>query len=136
MNTIKETFSKSERLCSNKSITNLFETGNTFYTSLFKVVWGESTLALPFPAQVAFSVSKKGFKLAVTRNLIKRRMREAYRKNKQILYDQLSLENIQVVFVVIMKGNVVRDYLIIEKSMKEMIIKLITIIKENPKIGT
>ena len=32
--------------------------------------------------QVLFSVSKRNFKLAVERNKIKRRMREAYRLNK------------------------------------------------------
>ena len=82
MNTRRETFEKSERLCSTKIISGLFENGNIFYTSLFKVVWNKSPVTLPLPAQVAFSVSKRGFRLAVTRNLIKRRMREAYRKNK------------------------------------------------------
>ena len=100
-----------------------------FYTSLFKVVWTKSTVCLPFPAQVAFSVSKRGFRLAVTRNLIKRRMREAYRKNKKILYEHLASENIQIVFVVILRGNTVPDYLTIEKSIKEVINKLIELSK-------
>ena len=125
MSTTKETFDKAERLCSNKSITALFESGNIFYTSQFKIVWVKSSLPLTYPAQVAFSVSKKGFRLAVTRNLIKRRMREAYRKNKYLLYEKLSSENIQIVFIVIMKGNVVKDYKTIEISIKEMINKLI-----------
>jgi len=90
MNTTRETFDKSERLCSTKVIASLFESGNIFYSSLFKVVWGRSPVTLPGPAQVAFSVSKKGFPLAVTRNLIKRRIREAYRKNKKTLYEHLS----------------------------------------------
>ena len=82
MNTRRETFEKSERLCSTKIISGLFENGNIFYTPLFKVVWSISPVIIPYPAQIAFSVSKRGFRLAVTRNLIKRRMREAYRKNK------------------------------------------------------
>jgi ribonuclease P protein component len=131
MNTTRETFDKSERLCSTKVIASLFESGNIFYTSLYKVVWGRSPAPLPIPAQVAFSVSKKGFRLAVTRNLIKRRMREAYRKNKKTLYEQLVSENIQIVFVVILKGNAIPDYLTIEKSMKDMINKLIILNKEN-----
>jgi len=130
MNTTRETFDKSERLCSTKIISGLFENGNIFYNSLFKVVWRKSPVILPSPAQVAFSVSKRGFKLAVIRNLIKRRIREAYRKNKKILYEHLSSENIQIAFIVILRGNTIPDYMTVEKSIKEVINKLIVLCQE------
>ena len=103
----------------------LFEKGNIFHNSIFKVVWDKSRDPISWPAQVAFSVSKRGFRMAVTRNLIKRRLREAYRKNKKTLYDHLIIKNIQIVFVVIVKGNTVPDYVAIEQAMKETINKLI-----------
>jgi ribonuclease P protein component len=136
MNTTRETFDKSERLCSRKIIESLFENGTIFYNSFFKVVWIGGQDTLPGPAQVAFSVSKRGFRLAVIRNLIKRRLREAYRKNKKPLYDHLLSHNIKLAFIVIQRGNTVQEYDAIEKGMKDVIGKLISLTSQKPEGGS
>jgi ribonuclease P protein component len=133
MITGRETFHKSERLCSRKVIASLFENGNIFYSPLFKVVWQKTVLTTAYPVQIVFSVSKKGFRGAVTRNLLKRRMKEAYRKNKHILYSYLIPENIQIAVIVIFRGNVVTDFLSIERSIVEMLENITGLIRENKK---
>jgi len=75
-------FPKEERLCSRTSIKELFAKGSSFYLQPFFVKFLSST---DDGNKVLFSVSKKNFKRAVDRNLLKRRMREAYRLNKTTL---------------------------------------------------
>jgi ribonuclease P protein component len=81
----KHTFRKEERLSKDKSIQELFDKGSSFYLFPFKVFF------MPNPEkdisfhQVVISVSKRNFKRAVDRNLIKRRIREAYRLNKELI---------------------------------------------------
>ncbi len=79
-------FSKEEKLTGKKRIEELFKTGSSFYLDAFQVRY------LPAEDQsnhkVLISVPKKLFKRAVDRNLIKRRIREAYRLNKDIIYSQ------------------------------------------------
>lgn len=129
MKIARQTFNKSERLRNKKIIEGLFENGEIIFSPLLKVVWQKSTVSLPYPTQIAFSVPKKRFRLAVVRNLIRRRMREAYRRNKQLLYEELSALNTQIVLVVIFRGNNIRAYMTIEKSIKEIINELIIQVK-------
>jgi ribonuclease P protein component len=120
-----ETFKKSERLCSKKAIAELFENGKAFYSFPFQIIWTKTESEIIYPAQVAISVSKRTFKKAVTRNLIKRRIREAYRKEKQVLYDFLSSHNIHISFIIIFKDSAVPEYVTIEKAISNSLNKLI-----------
>ncbi|HOF21446.1 MAG TPA: ribonuclease P protein component [Bacteroidales bacterium] len=138
MTSTRETFKKAERLSSRKTITMLFENGNTLFTRYFRVIWAESETNSPFPARIAFSVPKKIFRLAVTRNLLKRRIREAYRKNKSHFYKFLVSENIQVALMVIFRKDSVEEYSTLEKAVREMFDKISTEIrgKRNLKRNT
>lgn len=74
---------KNEKLKSRKTIESLFLKGKSLTKFPIKVyyVLVENEAA----HQVAFSVPKRNFKSAVSRNRIKRQLREAYRLQKQLL---------------------------------------------------
>jgi ribonuclease P protein component len=79
------TFNKAEKLSSEKTIQELFNRGSSFYLHPFKVIYipnPDQTFGRP---QILISVSSRNFPRAVDRNLIKRRIREAYRLQKEIL---------------------------------------------------
>ncbi|MGD0583104.1 MAG: ribonuclease P protein component [Bacteroidales bacterium] len=120
-----ETFRKNERLCNKKAIAELFENGISFYSFPFQIIWIKSPDELTPPARVAISVSKKYFRRAVRRNLIRRRIREAYRRNKYILYEFLGSRNVSIIFIIIFKDKTIPEYTVIEKTIRDSIGKLI-----------
>ena len=82
----KFTFRKEEKLSREKLIQELFAKGSSFYFFPFKVFYMANPDRTSGSHQILLSASKKLFKRAVDRNLIKRRMREAYRLNKPELH--------------------------------------------------
>jgi ribonuclease P protein component len=81
----KFTFRKEEKLTKEKDIQELFAKGSSFYLFPFKILTSvDQNQQKPFH-KVLISVSKRNFKRAVDRNMVKRRVREAYRLNKNVL---------------------------------------------------
>jgi ribonuclease P protein component len=116
------TFTKEERLCDKKFIDELFHNGSSFLCYPFKVSWLTATEPQLFPAQVLFAVPKKRYKLATERNLLKRRMREAYRLHKQqLLYSSLQEAGKNIVFSVGYIGKELNTYDLIAKKMQKLL---------------
>ncbi len=81
-----QTYLKQEKLKSKKLIDALFVEGKSVKAFPLRMVFIETSLPYPeITIQTGVSVSKRNHKLAVTRNRIKRLMREAYRIHKNMI---------------------------------------------------
>ncbi|MCE7994611.1 MAG: ribonuclease P protein component [Roseivirga sp.] len=119
---MKNTFPKTERLHSKKIIQELFQKGSFFYSYPFKVIFLTSEEAPSH--QVLISVSKRKFKNAVDRNLIKRRIREAYRLNKHVLYsEQEAQPSLSIAYIY--TGKEIPTYQFIETKLSKSLRRLI-----------
>jgi ribonuclease P protein component len=113
-------FPKEERLHKKKLIQELFDNGSSFYLYPFKVLWLRTSDIEAH--QVMVSVSKRRFKKAVTRNLLKRRVKEAYRLNKnQNGFHELTPS---VLIAYIYTGKEAHPYRLIETKLKKSIERL------------
>jgi ribonuclease P protein component len=101
----EKTFKKDERISLNKRIEALFDSGTAIHSHPIKILWLPSEEPMKYPAQVMFSVSSKRFKKAVDRNHIKRKLREAYRRQKARLYEALKKQNNQWIICILYTGN-------------------------------
>jgi ribonuclease P protein component len=116
---MKNKFCKEERLCNRKTIDFLFSANDKikFTEFPFMVIAKESINEnQKFPAQMMVSVSKRKIKLAVNRNLMKRRMKEAYRLNKNEFYESLKSQNKELILCFIFLGNKPVSYELIEQK--------------------
>lgn len=86
---MRNTLGKQERLKSKKLIEKLYAEGDSVKTFPLRMVYVQTAHTSDFPCQLGVSVAKKNYKLAVDRNRLKRLMRETYRLQKQIVYNNL-----------------------------------------------
>ena len=115
---MKAHFPKQQKLKSRKDIQSLFKEGGSISQYPIKLLW------LPCQqkqTKAGFAVAKKNFKSAVTRNKIKRLMREAYRLEQKELGLQ-EKKGCTLLFIYI--GKDVADYKTINKAVRGALLKL------------
>ncbi|MGI9541765.1 MAG: ribonuclease P protein component [Cyclobacteriaceae bacterium] len=117
------TYTKSERLKSRKLIDQLFEEGLSFNKYPLRVVYCPNPQSEISLHQTMFVVPKKRFKSAVDRNLIRRRMLEAYRLNKNILYHKQPVTPYLIAYIYI--GKEIADYQMVEEKLKVAMLRLV-----------
>ncbi len=116
----QNTLRKKDRLKSRKSINALFEEGETIkafpLVLKYRVLEGNS-----FGLKAAFVVPKRRIRLAVTRNKVKRRIREAYRTLNAELKTVLHQNQSAIDLIIIYRSSEVVDF----KALQEKIIVIL-----------
>ncbi len=118
---------KSERLHSSKIIENLLTGGDVLFHYPFKVYFctGKKAASSGAPScDFVVVVPKRNFKRAVHRNLLKRRIREAYRRNKHLIHDALQEQGISLHFLLRYVSVEQLPYSTIEQSLQQTLCKL------------
>ena len=117
--------SKSERLCGKASTTELYSKGSSINEELFRIIFLASDFDRDVYCKSQFIVPIRHVNRAVDRNLIKRQMREAFRKNKIILSEFLKVNAKQLNFAIIYQKSEIKETILIEEKIKSLIIRLI-----------
>ncbi|WP_323787482.1 ribonuclease P protein component [Psychroserpens sp.] len=111
-------YSKKEKLKSQKLIEQLFSEGKSVSAFPLRMVYLKTEFEDGVQFKTGVSVSKRNFKNAVDRNRIKRLLREAYRLNKTIYFNNI-LGSYAFMILYISKDGT--DFDSIETKMKQLL---------------
>lgn len=125
--TLRYTFRKNERLCSQRLTDSLFGSRQRFVVFPFSITWKICTAEeqIPSSAQILIVAPKKRLRHAVDRNRAKRLIRECYRLKKQPLYDYLDEHHIKLLFSVSYIHTEPLGYHTLERKFDKAILQLI-----------
>lgn len=130
-------FRRSERLKRKKLLEEVYRNGKPIKAFPFILLYKRCALPSNAPVQLAISVPKRRVNLAVGRNRIKRQVREAFRLEKEPLYNALRTRDTQLGLLLIFVGhhNEVNSQLVREK-ITELIVRLEKELKHQDKKQT
>jgi ribonuclease P protein component len=126
----RNTLKRSEKLKSSRIIGELFSSGDTITVLPVKLFWKLDHISNHrIQARMAITVPYKNFKRSVDRNLVKRRIREAYRLNKHNLYNLLFEKKFSLIFVFLYLPKNIHSY----QEIEEGVIRVLTILSDQLK---
>ncbi|WP_405330668.1 ribonuclease P protein component [Leeuwenhoekiella sp. LLG6367-2.1] len=127
---MNQTFPKKEHLKRKKLIDLLFKQGQKVSAYPLLLFYTQAPLfEEDVVIQAGFSVAKRNHKLAVTRNRLKRLMREVYRKNKL----SFQTNELTFAFMFIYTGREEVSYIELEKAMLKIISKFNSKVSAGPE---
>lgn len=128
-------FRKDERLCLRNDIQNVIDSGRKNLAYPFFVNYIVKDTQTGEATKIAISVPKRNFKRAVDRNLLKRRIREAYRHHKHNLNDIVHKENKTVNAIIVYVSKEKLTYRQIEKGIIKSMENIAKSVKKNADIS-
>ena len=123
----RNTFPLKEHLKSKKVIEQIYANGVSVTSYPLRAIFIEQPQTEQEPtAAILINVSKKRFRHAVDRNLVKRRIREAYRTSKHTLTDTLQSQGKKIAVAIIYIDNKHNSTAFIKKKMTKLLESILT----------
>lgn len=122
------TYNKKEKLKSKKLIEQLFAEGQSVSAYPLKLIYLPVDFDDSVLLKAGVTVSKRKFKNAVDRNRIKRLMREAYRLNKAVIFNNFTT---QYALMILYIGNDGITFEVMDTKMKVLLNKFLNASSNN-----